>query len=356
MPPASLQKWFPWTKAPLICNGPMLNVVTPKLATEVTKAGGLGFLASVFDANPSSAHLDKLAAELAESQSLLGRDKPGAGSGLINVGVSFITGHESIARFRETALPVLTTLRPAALWLFAPDETLKPHGAIIRAVKALDPAPRVFVQVGNVAAAREAVLDGADVLVCQGIDAGGHQFRRGMGVVSFVPEVRSLLADEFADRDVAVLGAGGIADERGVAAAMVLGAGGVVMGTRFTVAEESCYPEFRKQLVLSTVDGGSSTLKSPVHDQVNNNRLWGAPYDGRAIMSSIHERFLAGTTVQDLQRILKEDYSGEEAVKLVSTWAGTGVGLVRQVRPAGEIVTEVREGAKQRIRTLAGKL
>ncbi|KAG5927155.1 hypothetical protein E4U53_002912, partial [Claviceps sorghi] len=222
MPPASLQKWFPWTKTPLICNGPMLNVVTPKLATEVTKAGGLGFLASIFDINPSSAHLERLAADLTESQSLLGRNKDAVTSGVIDVGVSFITGHESIVRFRETALPVLTRLRPAALWLFAPDETLRPHGSIIRAVKALDPAPRIFVQVGNVAAAREAVLDGADVLVCQGIDAGGHQFRRGMGVVSFVPEVRGLLEDEFADRDVAVLGAGGIVDARGVAAAMVL--------------------------------------------------------------------------------------------------------------------------------------
>ncbi|KAG6090367.1 hypothetical protein E4U31_007870, partial [Claviceps sp. LM219 group G6] len=42
MPPANLQKWFPWTKAPLICNGPMINAATPKLATEVSKAGGLG--------------------------------------------------------------------------------------------------------------------------------------------------------------------------------------------------------------------------------------------------------------------------------------------------------------------------
>lgn len=42
MAPANIQKWFPWTKSPLICNGPMLNVVTPKLASEVSKAGGLG--------------------------------------------------------------------------------------------------------------------------------------------------------------------------------------------------------------------------------------------------------------------------------------------------------------------------
>lgn len=352
MPPANMQKWFPWTKSPLICNGPMLNVVTPKLATEVSKAGGIGFLASAFDAAPSSAHLRTLTSDLTESQALLGKTT----SGLINVGVSFITGHESIAHFRETALPILTRLRPAALWLFAPDGKVRPHGAIIQAVKSLDPAPRIFVQVGNVTAAREAVVDGADVLVCQGIDAGGHQFRRGMGVVSFVPEVKSLLEDEFAERHVAVLGAGGIADERGVAAAMALGADGVVMGTRFTVASESCYPEFRKQLVLSTVDGGSSTLKSPFNDQVNKSSLWGPLYDGRAIMSTIHEQFLEGATVQELQRSLKEDYSGDEAAKLVSTWAGTGVGLVKSVKPAGEIVTEVREGAKERIRKLAGKL
>ncbi|KAG5970584.1 hypothetical protein E4U55_001573 [Claviceps digitariae] len=363
MPAANLQKWFPWTKAPLICNGPMLNVVTPKLAAEVTKAGGLGFLASAFDTTPSSAHLKTLAANLTEVQSLLCElgpsgsppSPPFRSSSLINVGVSFITSHESITRFRETALPVLSTLRPAALWLFAPDD-VKPHSEIIRAVKALDPAPRIFVQVGNVAAAREAVRDGADVLVCQGIDAGGHQFRKGMGVVSFVPEVRNLLEEEFAEREVALLGAGGIADERGVAAAMVLGADGVVMGTRFTVAEESCYPEFRKQLVLSTADGGSTTLKSPFHDQVNNNRLWGPLYDGRAIMSIIHERFLAGATVQDLQKSLKEDYPDEEAAKLVSTWAGTAVGLVKQAMPAGEIVIEVREGAKERIRKLASRL
>ncbi|KAG5986237.1 hypothetical protein E4U54_005533, partial [Claviceps lovelessii] len=116
----------------------------------------------------------------------------------------------------------------------------------------------------------------------------------------------------------------------------------------FTVADESCYPEFRKQLVLSTADGGSSTLKSPFHDQINNNKLWGPLYDGRAIMSTIHERFLGGATVQDLQRSLEEDFPGEEAVKLIR--------LVKQAKPAGEIVTEVREGAKERIRKLAARL
>lgn len=79
------------------------------------------------------------------------------------------------------------------------------------------------MQVGNVAAAREAVVDGADVVVCQGIDAGGHQFRKGSGVLSLVPEVRMMLEEEFADRDVAIVAAGGIVNGKGVAAALALG-------------------------------------------------------------------------------------------------------------------------------------
>jgi len=80
-----------------------------------------------------------------------------------------------------------------------------------------------MVQVGTVGAARQAVKDGADVVVAQGVDAGGHQFASGAGVISLVPEVRTMLDTEFPDRDVALVAAGGIVDGRGVAAALTLG-------------------------------------------------------------------------------------------------------------------------------------
>lgn len=121
------------------------------------------------------------------------------------------------------ASPSLKKHRPAAVWLFGPDVTLKPHTGIIAALKALEFPPRVFVQTGNVAAAREAVLDGADVVVCQGIDAGGHQFINGAGVISLVPEVEMMLDEEFPERDLCIVAAGGIADGRGVAGALALG-------------------------------------------------------------------------------------------------------------------------------------
>ena len=156
------------------------------------------------------------------------RERLGGGAALpassrVPVGAGFITGHKSVGLFSETALPIVKKHAPAAVWLFAPEEHVKPHGAIIRALKGLDLPPAVFVQVGNVPSAREAAQDGADVIVCQGIDAGGHQFRRGMGVVSLVPSVKAMLREEFPERDIVLIGAGGIVNGDGVAAVMALG-------------------------------------------------------------------------------------------------------------------------------------
>ena len=122
-----------------------------------------------------------------------------------------------------------------------------------------DWTPKIAVQVGSVAAAREAARYGADVIVAQGADAGGHQFARAAGVVSLVPEIVDMLREEEFDgggvewgegqeegegegkkrrKEIAVWAAGGIADGRGVAAALALGAEGVVLGTRVSEGGE----------------------------------------------------------------------------------------------------------------------
>lgn len=117
------------------------------------------------------------------------------------------------------------------MWLFAPDpsqhadgpEGKEPaHRLIIRHVHSA--GIKAIVQVGTVTAAREAVEDGADVVAAQGVDAGGHQFAQGAGVISLVPEVRAMLDTEYPDKGVGLAAAGGIVDERGVAAALALGA------------------------------------------------------------------------------------------------------------------------------------
>lgn len=170
------------------------------------------------DLAAGSADLKKLDADLEEARQLL-QDA----SNPLKVGAGFVTGHGSIGHFQETALPILKKHRPAAVWLFAPDGDVKPHKAMISAIKSLEQPPKVFVQVGNVESAREAAQDGADVLVVQGVDAGGHQFRRGAGIISFVPEVSLMLQREFPQSNIGIVAAGGIANGKGVAAALALG-------------------------------------------------------------------------------------------------------------------------------------
>lgn len=222
---------------------------------------------------PDSADVSKFDSDMATMRKRLG-DNSIPTTPQMPVGVGFVTGSSSIGNFGETALPLIRKHTPAAVWLFAPDEEVNPHPTIISSLKALQPKPQVFVQVGNVKAAKEAVGYGADVLVCQGIDAGGHQFRQGMGVVSLVAGVKHMLREE--GFDVGIVAAGGIANGDGVAAAMAMGIDGVVMGTRvglppfvrceldFTHRNSS--PSRKSLLILSSGKRQSSPQKTgPIH-------------------------------------------------------------------------------------------
>lgn len=159
------------------------------------------------------------------------------------LGVGFVAYAPSVSHFAETAVPVLESYRPAAVWLFAPaPDQPGTIGDMIRALRASSSSSpgewndqvKVAVQVGSVAAAREAVEYGADIVVAQGVDAGGHQWARGASVLSLVPEIADMVSSSTASsgREVAVWAAGGLADGRGVAASLVLGAEAAVLGTK----------------------------------------------------------------------------------------------------------------------------
>ena len=96
---------------------------------------------------------------------------------------------------------------------------------------------------------------GADVLVAQGSDAGGHGKADCASVISLVPE----LASEFPG--VPILAAGGIVDASGILAGLALGADGVVIGTRIATCIESAMADKAKDVILRTCDGGASTKR-----------------------------------------------------------------------------------------------
>lgn len=186
-----------------------------------------GFVAAGFDFSTGSDQMAALDAELKAARTALGLSQDP--SVPVPVGVGFISFHPSARSFDETALPILQRHRPAAVWLFAPDPASDQHAhewlipKLHDLSQKLDSDIAVFVQVGTVAAARDAAQHGADVIVAQGSDAGGHQHASNAGVVSLVPEVRDMLDAEFPGRHITLLAAGGIVDGRGLAAALALG-------------------------------------------------------------------------------------------------------------------------------------
>ncbi|KAH8785517.1 FMN-dependent 2-nitropropane dioxygenase [Diaporthe sp. PMI_573] len=348
-PGSKLQEFFPNTKLPVIISAPMLGISNGTLAAHVSKAGGFGMVPGGLDFKPGSKQLEALENELKAARSVLGLTEMTLTPAPLGVG--FLTFDPSAARFRETVLPILEKYLPQAVWLFAPNPATaeRTHPGIIEACH--DHGIKVFVQVGTVAAAREAARDGADVIVAQGVDAGGHQFAAGAGVVSLVPEIRAMLDDDFMGKDIVLVAAGGIADPSAVVAAIALGADGVVMGTKFIPAKEANTSENARKAVLETRDGGSSTVKSAFHDELRGTTFWPELYDGRAIISQSYKDHLSGMSVDENKSKLGEAERAGDASRQV-TWAGTGVGLVKDAIPAADIVRNTREAAKQRLQAL----
>jgi nitronate monooxygenase len=132
----------------------------------------------------------------------------------------------------------------------------------------------LMVQVTDVEEARRAVEVGADVIVAQGTEAGGHGARRGRSTLPFVPIVVDLAAP------TPVLAAGGIVDGRGVAAALALGAAGALIGTRFhATAEALVHPAIRTAII----DGrGEDTERSTVLD-IPRGARWPRRYSARTL-------------------------------------------------------------------------
>lgn len=295
----------------------MYGAASAPLATAVTKAGGFGFIAAGFDLAPGSSQLQACDDELSKAATALGVK---IGDNL-PVGVGFITFHPSFKHILETVPPILEQYKVAGVWLAFPDKVT--HADAIRGLKERGSGwgLKVFVQVGNVAAAREAISQGADVVVAQGIDAGGHQWAQGAGIVSLVPETRDMIEAEAKDRDVALLAAGGIVDGRGIAAALTLGADGVVMGTRFIATNEALTPDPMKKTLVATSDGGVSTIKSTTHDYVQGTRGWPLVYDGRAIIGDAYrEHHESGASIDSLVEKFKAAGTADDHSRRTIFW------------------------------------
>ncbi|KAL4972264.1 hypothetical protein BDW66DRAFT_164301 [Aspergillus desertorum] len=334
---------YPWSSPPLIVSAPMRGLSGPALATAVSRAGGLGFIAS--DAQFLFRDLND-ASTLVNGESALCKAAP---SSILPIGVGFQLWADRL----DAAAAAIEKFQPCAAWLFAPRQQ-EDIATWMRRIRSVSPRTGIWVQIGTVAEAEGLVkrsADCPDVIVVQGAEAGGHgRADDGTGLISLLPEVADILARKRAE--IPLVAAGGIADGRGAAAALCLGASGVAMGTRFLASKEAQIPRGYQQEILRASNGGVSTTRTRLYLTLTGSPGWPKVYSPRAIINRSFRDYQASRS----RRVLKRLY--DEAVKQgdaawgpegrAAAYAGASVGLIRDVKSAGDIVADVRKGAVER--------
>ena len=191
---------------------------------------------------------------------------------------------------------------------------------------------KVICQVQTVAQAKEALSWGADIIVAQGSEAGGHGAIRA--TLPLVPAI----VDAVGGRAI-VVAAGGIADGRGLAAALALGAEGVLMGTRFYCTPEATVDKEAHDLAVAAT--GDKTIKSSVVDHVRQ-KSWPAPYKLHTLPNAYLDRWHGseGALLEkiDEQVAVYEQAGADKDYNTRAVIVGEGVGLVNTTEPAAVIV------------------
>ncbi|KAK4985427.1 hypothetical protein LTR50_005977 [Elasticomyces elasticus] len=357
----TLQRDYPWTRSPLVACAPMRLIALAPLAVEVSKAGGLGFIGAGSDIATLASLLSEARQLLSSSVSLATHDDT------LPLGVGFLLWAFSTPP--DSLLAVLAEHTPAAIWLFAPRRPADLQSWTRRIREATRGRSKIWIQVGTVAEAISAVKDcQPEVLVVQGTDAGGHGLEAGAGLVPLLPEVADAVSSAVTSSSErlympALIATGGISDGRGLAASIALGAQGIVMGTRYLAAPEANISQGYQRAVLRSKDGGSTTVRSKVYDGLRGTTDWPRHYGGRGIINESYRDALAGLSAEENKRLYDEAVKtgdagwGEEGGGgRLTAYAGAGVGLVREVKRAGEITDEVREEGRKVLRRAASKL
>lgn len=298
-----------------ILQGGMAWAATPELAAAVSNAGGLGIVGA--GNNPP----EVVRRDLRRARALTNRPL-GANVPLFTAGVE-----DTLQVFIDEAVPVVTVGGGNAGPYLGP---LQRAGILVIPV------------VASVALARRVARLGVDALIAEGMESGGH-----IGDVATLPLVPQVVDAV----DLPVIAAGGIADGRGLAAALALGAAGIQMGTRFICSVEcQAHEKYKERIVrahdrATIVTGGS----------------FGHP------VRSIRGPFVRRLEELERQKISEQEFmdfgAGTLRAAIVdgdlergSVMAGQSAGLVGDVIPAGELVERIVAEAEATIRHSASRI
>ena len=347
-----LKSSYPWTKGPLVVGAPMRIISGPALALKISGAGGLGFIGP--GAKPEHLHdtLKEAKAQLKQDSADAGPLYGGKKHDVLPIG----TGFQTWAGDLKVATEALSKTRVAAVWLFAPRHGHEELSEWTKGIREASPETKIWIQVASVkdAIAAATSKDAPDVLVIQGTDAGGHSLKKSAGIMTLLPEVadalQNTIGSEAADK-IPLIAAGGIIDSRGAAAALALGASGVALGTRFLASHEANLSRGYQDHVVGASDGGQTTVRTQHYNHLRGTMDWPEEFDARGLINQGWRDHAGGMDFEESKRRHDEAMKkGDEAwgeYGRTATYAGTGVGLVREVKSAAEIVQEVRGGVQE---------
>jgi nitronate monooxygenase len=196
---------------------------------------------------------------------------------------------------------------------------------------------RVLSVVGSVKHVRPVIEAGVDLIVAQGHDGGGHN--SPVGTLALIPQVVD------AAGGVPVLGAGGIGDGRGLAAALMLGAEGAWIGTAFLASDEAGIPAFQKKALVESDASSTTVSRSVTGKPVRLLRgRWVEAWEesGLDALPMPWQSMVSGPVLAAAGLAQRADVD--------PGIAGQGVGLVRGIRPAAEVLREIARDAEQALR------
>src|SRR3954468_18460289 len=294
-----------------IISAPMGMIAGGRLAAAVSNAGGLGLIGGGYG-----------------DGRWLEREFSAAGNA--KVGCGFITW--SLAQRLELLDQVLSR-QPAAVML-----SFGPVAAFAAQIR--QSGVPVICQVQSMAHAREAVTAGAAVVVAQGGEAGGHSGSRS--TFTLVSEVAQYLAG--AAPDTLLVAAGGVADGRSLAAALMLGADGVLIGSRLVASSGALTPSGFHDAIIAA--DGDATIKTSVIDLVRNYH-WPSEFSGRALRNRFvarwhgRENTLTDPAVNpsENERYWRAFSDGD--ADNAGVFMGEAAGLIHEIAPAAAIIEQM---------------
>ena len=280
-----------------IIQGGMAWVATAELAAAVSNGGGLGLIAA------GGAPADVVRAQIRKCRELT--DKP--------FGVNVML----MSPFAEEVMQVVIEEKPAVVATGAGNP-----GKYMEALK--EAGIKILPVIASVAMAQKVAKQGADAVIAEGTEAGGH-----------IGEITTMcLTPQIVDAvDIPVVCAGGIADVRGAVAAFALGAAGVQVGTRFICSDECIAHENYKQAVLKAKD----------RDAVVTGRSTGAPV--RALKNKLTKEYQRleseNATAEEIEQLgvggLRRAFE-EGDVQMGSLMAGQSAAMVKEIMPCADII------------------